>query len=213
MISQGIDLQAVVQADMDQVRVEAQQIAQEVAAGRPEAEVHQVEAYLTQIPGVARQSLRRPKDPSGTTVPASLNLADPSQLASVLPRRAPRFRIGDVMPHAPQWRFVELLGSGGFGEVWLVQHTFLDQRRAIKFCLDPLGRDRLLRHEGEVVKRVTLMAKTKAKVKASQQGGSEASPRAAPQTDVRFKDLRALREMTNRLGPSRMRELLTLMAD
>jgi eukaryotic-like serine/threonine-protein kinase len=58
------------------------------------------------------------------------------------------------MPHAPQWRFVELLGSGGFGEVWLVRHSFLDQRRAVKFCLDPASRDRLLRHEGEVVKRV-----------------------------------------------------------
>jgi hypothetical protein len=161
------DLQAVVQADMDQVRVEAQQIAQEVAAGRPEAEVHQVEAYLTQVPGVARQSLRRPKDLSGTTVPADLNLADPIQLASVLPRRAPRFRIGDTVPHNPQWRFVELLGSGGFGEVWLVRHTFLDQRRAVKFCLDPVGRDRLLRHEGEVVKRVMAESAT---VKASEHG-------------------------------------------
>jgi hypothetical protein len=45
------------------------------------------------------------------------------------------------------------------------------------------------------------------------EGQTEASPQAAPQTDVHFKDLRALREMTNRLGPSRMRELLTLMAD
>jgi hypothetical protein len=133
------DLQALVQADSQQVRQEAQQIAREVAAGRSEEEIKQVEAYLNQIPGVARQSLRRPQDPTGTTVPATLQLDDPIQFATVLPRRAPRFRIGEAMPHAPQWRFVELLGSGGFGEVWLVKHTFLDQCRAVKFCLDPAG--------------------------------------------------------------------------
>jgi eukaryotic-like serine/threonine-protein kinase len=161
------DLQEVIQADMRQVRAEAHQIAQDVAAGRSEDEVRQIEAYLSQIPGVARQSLRRPQDPSGTTVPATMNLADPIQLAALLPRRAPRFRIDDVMPHAPQWRFMELLGSGGFGEVWLVQHTFLDQCRAVKFCLDPAGRERLLRHEGEIVKRV--MAES-TRVKANAHG-------------------------------------------
>jgi formylglycine-generating enzyme required for sulfatase activity/tRNA A-37 threonylcarbamoyl transferase component Bud32 len=148
------DVQEVVQADMAQIRAQSHRIAQDVGAGRSEDEVRQIEAYLTQIPGVARQSLRRPQDPSGTTVPASLNLADPIQLAGLLPRRPPRFRIDDAMPHAPQWRFVELLGSGGFGEVWLVRHTWLDQCRAVKFCLDPAARERLLRHELEIVKRV-----------------------------------------------------------
>jgi serine/threonine protein kinase len=161
------DLQQVLQASGEQVRQAAQQIAQEVAAGRPEAEVRLVEAYLRQIPGVARQSLRRPQDPTGTTVPAELNLADPAQLAGVLPRRAPRFRIGAAMPHAPQWRFVDPLGTGGFGEVWLVRHTFLDECRAVKFCLDPTARERLLRHEAKVVKRV--MAESKG-VKSDEHG-------------------------------------------
>jgi hypothetical protein len=111
------DLQQVVQADAAQVAHNAQQIAREVAAGQSEDQIRLIEAYLTQIPGVARQSLRRPQDPTGTTVPATLNLHDPIQLANLLPRRAPRFKPGEAMPHAPQWRFVELLGSGGFGEV------------------------------------------------------------------------------------------------
>lgn len=161
------DLQEVVQADMQQIRVEAHQIAREVGAGRSEKEIQQIEAYLTQIPGVARQSLRRPQDPSGTTVPAFLNLADPLQLVALLPRHAPRFRIDEAMPNAPQWRFVELLGSGGFGEVWLVRHTFLDQCRAVKFCLDPAGRERMLRHEGEIVKRVMTES---TRVKANEHG-------------------------------------------
>jgi TPR repeat protein len=58
------------------------------------------------------------------------------------------------VPHSPQWKLAEMLGCGGFGEVWLARHTFLEQACAFKFCLDAAARDRLLRHEGEVVKRV-----------------------------------------------------------
>jgi hypothetical protein len=45
--------------------------------------------------------------------------------------------------------------GGGFGEVWLAQHSFLThQQRAYNFCLDENARERLLRYEGEVVKQV-----------------------------------------------------------
>ncbi len=145
-------LEGVLAADPAETREQARLAAQ--AAGVSPEEAARIEAYLNQIPGVARQSLRREQDPQGRTVPPAVNLNDPTQLANVLPRRAPRFRAGDPVPNAPQWRFVELLGSGGFGEVWLTRHSFLGQTRAVKFCLDPASRDRLLRHEGEVVKLV-----------------------------------------------------------
>jgi len=148
------DAEKVIQARLDEVREEAKRIAHEVAAGLSEEEIIQLELYLAQIPAVARQSLKRPADPSGTTIPAAFNLENPIELAALLPRRAPRFRMGEQVPHAAEWKFQELLGSGGFGEVWLARHSFLDQFRAFKFCLDPTSRDRLLRHEGEVVKRV-----------------------------------------------------------
>jgi serine/threonine protein kinase len=89
---------------------------------------------------------------AGKTVPPQMRLLDPPQLANLLPQRMPRFRSGDKVPHAPQWELVELLGAGGFGEVWLAQNSFLDQQRALKFCLDENSRDRLLRYEGAVVR-------------------------------------------------------------
>ena len=115
------DVQQAVQADAPRVAHDAKQIAREVAAGRPEAEIIQLEAYLAQIPGVARQSLRRPQDPTGKTVPGTLNLSDPLQLVNLLPRRAPRFKIGDAMPHAqnrcwdddPDERRRDALAAGG----------------------------------------------------------------------------------------------------
>ena len=148
------DVEQMVQAGIDEVRCDAQQIAQEVLTGRPAEEVKQLAQYLAQVPAVARQSLKRPDDLSGKSVPAQLDLRDPLQLGNLLPRRLPQFHVGEPVPYAPQWRFVELLGAGGFGEVWLAQHTFLDQLRAIKFCLDADARARLLRHEGEVVRQV-----------------------------------------------------------
>lgn len=148
------DVKAVLQAKPEQIRAEAGAIAQDVTVGQTEDIRRLVEAYLMQLPAVARQCLKRPADPSGTTIPSELDLLDVVQLAALLPRRPPKFRAEDPVPDAPQWRFVELLGAGGFGEVWLARHSFLDQRRAFKFCLDPASRERLLRHEGEVVKRV-----------------------------------------------------------
>jgi hypothetical protein len=148
------DAERMVQASVEEIREEARQIAQEVLAGRPEDEIARLREYLRQIPAVARQSLKRPDDLAGKTVPPQMNLQDPAQLGNLLPQRLPRFQAGESVPNSPQWRFVEMLGSGGFGEVWLARHSFLDQSRAIKFCLDPAARDRLLRYEGEVVRQV-----------------------------------------------------------
>jgi len=44
------------------------------------------------------------------------------------------------------------------------------------------------------------------------QATAEAAPKP-PEGGVTFKDLRAVKEITNRLGPARMRELVELMTD
>ena len=148
------DLEQFLQADVDKLRKELSRIAHIVAAGRPEAEIRRLEAYAMQAQAVARQSLKRVDDPSGRSVPKGFDPQNPASMAALLPDRLPRFCPGDPVPNAPQWQFVALLGSGGFGEVWLAKHNFLDQRRAFKFCLDPQARERLLRHEANVVRHV-----------------------------------------------------------
>ncbi|MEZ6142204.1 MAG: protein kinase [Zavarzinella sp.] len=150
------DVEQMVQASIEEVRNDAHAVANEVLSDRPPEEIAVLEQYLTQVPAVARQSLVHPQDLSGKSVPAMMNLLDPLQFGTLLPKRTPRFRNGETVPGSPQWRFVQLLGAGGFGEVWQAQHTFLDKQRAYKFCLDPAARDRLLRHEGEIIKRVMI---------------------------------------------------------
>ena len=49
---------------------------------------------------------------------------------------------------------VRELGRGGFGEVWLVQHEWKNERRAVKFCTHPDARHRLVTHEKTVLLRV-----------------------------------------------------------
>lgn len=153
------DLEAVIQAGIEEVRQESARITKEVAGEQPVEVQLQLESYLTQIPSIASQSLRRPQDPTGTTVPATLQLDDPRQLCGVLPQHPPRFKIDDVVPDAPQWKLIRLLGAGGFGEVWLARHTFLHEERAFKFCLDSNAREQLLRHEGQTVRRVMQASK------------------------------------------------------
>ena len=49
---------------------------------------------------------------------------------------------------------VELLGIGGFGEVWKAEHAHFDSFEpvALKFCTDLRARERLLKHEAKLVR-------------------------------------------------------------
>ncbi len=56
---------------------------------------------------------------------------------SLIPPRPSQFQKDQSVPHCnPQWKLVEMLGCGGFGEVWKVQHSMSKKNLAIKFCLD-----------------------------------------------------------------------------
>jgi hypothetical protein len=70
---------------------------------------------------------------------------------SLLPARRPLFKIGDSLPHYnPAWKLQELLGAGGFGEVWRVRQDALGDQVAVKFCQDPASA-KVLKREAETL--------------------------------------------------------------
>jgi formylglycine-generating enzyme required for sulfatase activity len=56
---------------------------------------------------------------------------------NLLPTRYPKYRKGETVPQRPAWEFKELVGMGGFGEVWRISHTELEMEQALKMCLEP----------------------------------------------------------------------------
>ncbi len=134
------EMEQLVQAPQESIRQVVEQVAAEAAAGQPPEVRQAVAAYLNQVPTSIRQRLRRPADPSGTTVPAGLFLKKPEDLLPFLPAGLPRFKPGD-RPLAADWELVELLGKGGFGEVWKARHLTRSRQKpvALKFCLDPIA--------------------------------------------------------------------------
>ncbi len=151
-------LAAAAAATPEEVRREAEAAVAEIAAHQPlppEAQIHLV-SYLSQVPGTIRKTMKRPSDPAGKTVPPTFTLRRPEQMLTLLPPRLPSLKAGDRLGN---WELVELLGAGGFGEVWLGRHPSLHGlTAALKFCLDPAAAS-TLRHEAALLDRVMQQGK------------------------------------------------------
>jgi serine/threonine protein kinase len=149
------EVESVAQASPAEIQKAAQEVAQQVAAKQPLEVRKAVADYLTLVPDAMRQSLRRPADPRGVTVPPNQRIDKPGYLAGMLPGRLPRFKPGDRPLAGAPWQLDKLLGVGGYGEVWKGQHPKLKSIApvALKFCLDPSAAQ-TLRNEAALLDRV-----------------------------------------------------------
>ncbi len=138
----------------EKLAAEVREVLHRIAPDDPDAR-QAIEQYVTLIPASIRQSCKRADDPSGRSVPVSLILAGPMDLVRLFPVAVPLFRPGACLPGLSSWVLGELLGAGGFGEVWRANHAVDGSRTAaVKFCTEPADKLKLLEHELRQVARL-----------------------------------------------------------
>jgi serine/threonine protein kinase len=149
------NLQELAQAPNGEIVKQAPLFAQEIAPDAPEEVRRNLSNVLIQVHATIRRTLRRPSDPTGTTFPPGFVLRQAEDLLPFLPTRISRFKVGECPLPSVDLELVELLGVGGFGEVWKARNPYQrnDPPVALKFCLNQSATESL-RHEAALLDRV-----------------------------------------------------------
>jgi uncharacterized protein YegL len=157
------DLRTALEKIIQDPRAYRQEVEASLARTGADAEGRRLAlAYLLQVPGRIQASMRRPEDATGRTIPPGLVLRRADDLKQFLPERPPRFAPGDVAVPGTDLVVQDLLGAGGFGEVWKAIHRSRPHAPpvALKFCTDEAAA-RSLRKEVELLDRVATQGRHK----------------------------------------------------
>jgi len=138
---------------MGKIRPYVEMVVDDIAPNQPETVRKPLLTYLSVIPSSIRIALRRPNDPKGLSVPHWLVPREADDLLIFMPSSVPVFEPGAKPLPDVDWELTDLLGVGGFGEVWKAQNpTFSSVPPVVlKFCLDPKGSNRAFRHEAAIL--------------------------------------------------------------
>lgn len=209
------EIERLASASPTDVRATAAQIIREEGAALPAEQQRQLAAWLTQTPAAIRRSLRRPADPSGKTVAPGQAPTCARDLAALVPARPPRFKPGDRPMPGVDLVVEELLGVGGFGEVWKARNPNLASAPpvALKFCIDAQARQ-TLRHESAMLDAVMRHGKHPGIVEL-QRTYLEAEPPCLEYQYVEGGDLADLIRAWHRKGqatPERVAQLMLRLA-
>lgn len=101
------------------------------------------ESVLTKAMAKLRQGLGDEEQAIVKTVHGyGYRLIAPLTVEALGPSPAPPqlgFEVGDAPPLRPNWKLLQRLGGGGYGDVWLAVHDKTAERRVFKFALDAQG--------------------------------------------------------------------------
>ncbi len=154
------EVEALIQAQTDQVRQTVAKIITDIAPNQPREVREALTTYLSLVPVSIRHSLRRPTDPTGSTLPSRLALRQAEDLLPFLPVRVPHFRPGERPLPGADWELEEILGIGGLSEVWKARKSNRSSAQAValKFCVDPPSA-KVLRNEARLLDRLMLQGR------------------------------------------------------